>query len=244
MSESPKPTAGARDFRPGLARFVQQLTHDVRNDLAAVEVFATTASGSGDAALVKDALAEISATVGACGRRLAALRAAACLDVPTPQMLQMGVAAWMDGIQKHVEMHAAWPFVTWRSEGGSEGVLRSDPLLLAAILDELLANALRGAGGASKTPSIEVALLASADSVFVQVRQPMIECAAVKDVACLDFKDLRGPALSSTKHHYGFGLSAAALRAESIGAQLSVMVDPVGEGIPWFTAGLKLPLVV
>jgi light-regulated signal transduction histidine kinase (bacteriophytochrome) len=238
------PPAGARDFRPGLARFVHQLTHDLRNDLAAVEVFATTAAGSGDAALVGDALSEISATVAACGRRLAALRAAACLEFPAPQMVQMGVAGWMDGIRKHVEMHAASPFVAWRFEDASEGVLRSDPLLLAGILDELLANALRCAGGASKTPSIEVALLASADSVFVEIRQPIVERAAVNDVANLDFIHLQAPALSSTKHHYGFGLSAAALRAESIGAELSVSVDAVGGGVSWFTAMLKLPLTV
>jgi hypothetical protein len=150
----------------------------------------------------------------------------------------------MDGIRKHVEMHAASPFVTWRLEDASRAVLRSDPLLLAGILDELLANALRCAGGAAKSPSIQVALLASADAVFVEVRQPIVERAAVNDVAYLDFFHLQGPALSSTKHHYGFGLSAAALRAESIGAELSVSVDAVGEGVPWFTAVLKLPLTV
>lgn len=242
MNESSTPHPGVRYLRPGLARFVHQLTHDLRNDLAAVEVFATTASASGDLGLVQEALAEISATVAACGRRLAALRGTACLEIPVPQMLEMGVTAWIDGIRQHVDRHPAAPFVTWCSECVADGVLCSDPSLVAAIIDELLANALRCGRGASTAPWIQVELSVLESRLMVKVRQPIVDELAVTDVGGLDLRGVRVPALSATKHHYGFGLSAAVLRAEAVGAEISVAVDCFGNAGPWFTAVLKLPL--
>ncbi len=227
---------------PGLGRFVHQLTHDLRNDLAAVEVFATVASGSDDPAMVREALAEISAAVASCGRRLAGLRAAACPEIPSPQMVQMHVGAWIEGICKHVERHPAAPFVRWRVEDGVEGAVCSDPALVASILDELLSNALRFSGDLLRSPLIQVDLSMLSPWVLLRVRQPIVEEAVVADLGSLDFKGLEVPALSATKHHYGFGLSVAALRAAAAGAELSAFVEFSGGEYPWFTATLKLPL--
>ena len=234
--------AGPRHAPPGLARFVHQLTHDIRNDLAAVEVFATTAGSTEDTALIRDALAEISATVAACGRRLSALSAAACSDVPPTQMVQMGVAAWIEGVRKLVERNPAAPFVSLRSEGGDHGTMRSDPASVAAIVDELLGNALRGAGGASRSPSIEMSIIVSRSSFSVQVRQRVADALTLRDARTVCSMDVRVPSMASTKHRYGFGLSCAASRAEAIGAGLTVSVGPDSADEAWFTAVLVLPL--
>lgn len=243
MSDLSKPQRGSGQLRPGLARFVHQLTHDVRNDLAAVEVFAAAAAGSGDIALVRDALAEISASVAACGRRLAALRAAACLELPTPQMVRLGVESWMDGIRKHVERHPAAPFVTWHEPDDARGIVIADPAYLAFIIEELLTNALRFGGGASRKPPIEMHLKLVESWLQIRVSQPVMEVTAIEDWVSLDVAALREPMLSSTKHHYGFGLSAITLRAGALGADFSVLVEPSQGTEAQFTAVLKLPLM-
>ena len=235
-------SSGCQDV-PGVGRFVHQLTHDLRNDLAAVEVFAATALDLVPEGLAKEALREISSTVAACGRRLSALRAAACYEPEEVRLVQMSPEAWATGIRAHLKRHACGSCVSFSDMGLADGVVRADPAMVAAILDELLANASRYGGRGGDEREIAFRLAVVGDALQVRVRQPIRDARARVDIGHGVGSRIHEPFLSATRHHYGFGLSVAAQRASRMGGALSVQIDGTEGETPFFEAVLELPFV-
>jgi len=216
--ESPA-TASSAELQipmPTVARFVRQLSHDLRNHLNAAELQSAYLKEIAEDAEVKAEIVRLRTMLSEMGsslQKLTALLAPAKLN----EMTYDAKDFVEDLIAKvGMEFPAAAGDFEWNAEAAT-GVLNIDPQLLQQALLELVRNALSHGRGEGK---ISVAAGSSDGEFVVTITEP-------KSAFELPTERWGNEPFQTLKHgHYGLGLHRTRNIVEAHGGRFTAQFDP------------------
>jgi K+-sensing histidine kinase KdpD len=175
-------------------KFVRQLSHDLRNQLNAIELQgALVAELSSDPEL-KPEIQRLRELISQTGTTLQQLSVS--VGPPQPTRLQYEVAEFMDDLQQKIAR--TFPEeadkIKWQQPSG-DATLEIDPTLIEAAVVELFSNAVRDQRRAGQ---IEVSAEVRGSEFVFSLREPKRE--AIKDTAAWS-----APLRHVSHGHYGLG---------------------------------------
>ena len=199
-------------------RFIRQLTHDLRNDLNAIELQSAYMSElTQDQELTRE-FNRLRAIVSGLNSTLQQLsRAVGDIE---PNMITYPVAEFLTDMRNHIECNFPKENreITWDVQL-QDGTLNVDPQLLQEVFVELFANAFQHDRG--KGTVLAKATINDGQFLF-SVHEP-------KAVFSSDMKHWgREPLRKIRQRHYGLGLNRVRTIVEAHGGELRAQYDPDG----------------
>jgi K+-sensing histidine kinase KdpD len=199
-----------------LVQFVRQLSHDLRNNLNAVELQSAYISELAEDAELKNEIGRLREMVAQVGTNLQRLSAA--LAEVNPVFISYGAADFLTDLKQSVtdKLGDKAAKTTWDVQVGEAG-LKIDPQLLLQAFLELFTNAFQHQPGEG-TPAVKARI--ETDRLVFTLREP-------KTHFNLSTEDWgREPLRKVTQGHYGLGLSRARAILEAHKGKLTAQFDP------------------
>jgi signal transduction histidine kinase len=198
------------------ARFIRQLSHDLRNDLNAIELQSTYIGEleknqeiRGEIKRLREMVSGLAATLQQLSRAVGDVK---------PTLISYRAADLMQDLRKKIE--TVFPTqtaeITWEIEP-AHASLEVDPQLLQEVFTELFANAFRHDRGKGQ-------LLAKAKIDGGRFCFTLIEPKDGFELATQNWG--REPLRKITQRHYGLGLNRLRAIAEAHGGDLHAQYDP------------------
>ena len=210
-------------------RFIRQLSHDLRNDLNAIELqsayigeLATNEELQGEIKRLREMVARLASTLQSLSR--------AVEDVG-PTLITYRASDFIEDLRRNLEHHVPKQNaeINWDIELGN-AILNVDPQLLQEAFTELFANAFRHERG--KGPLVAAAKINKNRFLF-NLHEP-------KDRFDLPTQNWgREPIRKITQRHYGLGLNRVRAIVEAHGGELNAHYDP---NVSALITTLTLPL--
>ena len=208
---------------------MRQVSHDLRNQLNAVELQSAFIAELATDAEMKEEIKRLRKMVSECGSALQKLSTR--LNPPSPNLTPYGATEFAEDLQAKVgsefPKHAG--VVTWKFEAG-KAFLNVDPQLLQDALLELFRNAFEHlAEGAS----IDFIARTEGDNLVFTFYEPKPEFSLGTE------QWGREPLRHVNRGHYGLGLSRARTIVEGQGGKLEARYDSTGSKL---VTNITLPL--
>lgn len=199
-------------------RFIRQLTHDLRNDLNAIELQSAYMSEltqdqelTGEVNRLREIVSGLNSTLQQLSRAVGDIE---------PNMITYPVAEFLTDMRKHIECNFPKENreITWDVQL-QDGTLNVDPQLLQEVFVELFANAFQHDRG--KGTVLAKATINDGQFLF-SVHEP-------KAAFSSDMKHWgREPLRKIRQRHYGLGLNRVRTIVEAHGGELRAQYDPDG----------------
>jgi signal transduction histidine kinase len=195
--------------------FLRQLSHDVRNDLNAMDLLISYAEDLGAGEKAASALEQLHGAVRYGSQRM--VRISKAFQIPTPDRIPYPVDLLFEDLRDRLSVER--PELSHRLRwvfSGDPCLALLDPVLVLEAMTELLQNA--AAFSASEEP-VHVAAQGDGDGAFWRIEQS----------APLPLKGMpqwgMRPLESSRRAHYGLGLYRVRRILQSLGAKLNFSHD-------------------
>ena len=196
-------------------RFIRQLSHDLRNDLNAIELQSAYLS---ELATDEELKSEVKRLREVVSRMAASLQGLSRLvgDV-TPNLIAYRAADFMEDLCSHIErdLPKESAEISWDVQVG-EAMVNIDPQLLQEAVAELVTNAFRHDRGESAL--IATAKIENNEFTFALQEPKMRFASSVENWG-------REPLRSVGHRHYGLGLNRARAIVEAHGGKLLAEYD-------------------
>jgi K+-sensing histidine kinase KdpD len=209
-------------------RFIRQLSHDLRNDLNAIELQSAYISELAQDQELESEIKRLREVVSGLNSTLQRLSKAVG-DV-TPNMISYQSADFLADMRAQIDRNFPNDSdqITWQLK--VDGMLNVDPQMLQEMFVELFANAFRHDRGNGP-------LLASARIENGQLVFSLHEPKAGFDSATQNWG--REPLRNISQRHYGLGLNRVRAIIEAHGGELQAQYDPKASAL---VSTVKLPL--
>jgi signal transduction histidine kinase len=210
-------------------RFIRQLTHDLRNDLNAIELQSAYISELEKNEEFKNELKRLREMVSGLASTLQRLSRA--VGEFSPTKIPYRAADFMEDLRAKIDhdLPTESAEITWNIQPG-DGMLNIDPQLLQEAFTEFFANAFRHDRG--KGPLLVNAKIDNNRFLFT-----LHEPKAHFDLPTQNWG--REPLRKINLRHYGLGLNRARAIVEAHGGELHAQYDPK---VPALITTLTLPL--
>ena len=208
---------------------MRQVSHDLRNQLNAVELQSAFLAELATDAEMKDEVKRLRQMVSECGSALQKLSVR--LNPPTPNFTPYPAAEFIDDLKTKLgsEFPKQAGALSWKSEV-RQGSLNVDPQLLQDALVELFRNAFEHlAEGAS----LDFNARTESDSLVLTLHEPKPQFSLATEHWG------REPLRHVNRGHYGLGLNRARIIIEGHGGKLQARYDPTGQKL---VTDITLPL--
>jgi len=211
------------------SHFIRQLSHDLRNDLNAIELQSTYISELEKTEELKGEIKRLRQMVSNLASTLQHLSRAVGEIAPNP--IPYRASDFIEDLRSHIEhdLPKESAEITWDIQLG-DAMLNIDPQLLQEVFSELITNAFLHDRG--KGPIIAAAKIADARFLFT-FHEPKSRF----DSPTQNWG--REPLRKTTQRHYGLGLNRARAIVEAHGGKLHAQYDP---NISALITTLTLPL--
>ena len=208
--------------------FVRQLSHDLRNDLNAIELQSAYISELAQDQELQSEIKRLHEVVAGLNSTLQRLSRA--VGEVTPNMISYGSADFLADVSAQIDRNFSNESdqITWDVK--VDGMLNVDPQMLQEVFTELFANAFRHDRGNGL-------LLASARIENDQLVFSLHEPKAGFDSNTQNWG--REPLRNISQRHYGLGLSRVRAIIEAHGGELQAHYDPKASAL---VSTVKLPL--
>jgi K+-sensing histidine kinase KdpD len=195
--------------------FLRQLSHDVRNDLNAMDLLISYAEDLGAGEKAGAVLEQLHGAIRYGSQRM--VRIARALQVPSPDCIPYPVDLLCEDLKDRlsVERPELSGRLRWAFSGNPILVLL-DPVLVLEAMTELLQNA---AAFSSQDEPVQVVLDTAEEGVFWRITQ-----SAPLPLKGMHHWGLR-PLESSRRSHYGLGLYRVRRVLQALGASLRFFHD-------------------
>ena len=202
-------------------RFIRQLSHDLRNDLNAIELQSTYISELEKTEELKGEIKRLRQMVSNLASTLQHLSRAVGEIAPNP--IPYRASDFIEDLRSHIEhdLPKESAEITWDIQLG-DAMLNIDPQLLQEVFSELITNAFLHDRG--KGPIIAAAKIADARFLFT-FHEPKSRF----DSPTQNWG--REPLRKTTQRHYGLGLNRARAIVEAHGGKLHAQYDPNGSAL-------------
>jgi K+-sensing histidine kinase KdpD len=197
-------------------RFIRQISHDLRNDLNAIELQSAYIGElekneelQGEIKRLREMVSRLAATLQQLSRDVGNVK---------PSLISYRAPDLIEDLRKKIDQDLPKQKneITWEIQGG-HAVLNVDPQLLQEVFTELFANAFRHDRG--KGPLLAKAKIDNNQFLFA-LHEP-------KDHFELPTQNWgREPIRKITLRHYGLGLNRARVILEAHGGKLHAHYDP------------------
>ncbi len=211
------------------SHFIRQLSHDLRNDLNAIELQSTYISELEKTEELKGEIKRLRQMVSNLASTLQHLSRAVGEIAPNP--IPYRASDFIEDLRSHIEhdLPKESAEITWDIQLG-DAMLNIDPQLLQEVFSELITNAFLHDRG--KGPIIAAAKIADARFLFT-FHEPKSRF----DSPTQNWG--REPLRKTTQRHYGLGLNRARAIVEAHGGKLHAQYDP---NVSALITTLTLPL--
>jgi len=211
------------------SHFIRQLSHDLRNDLNAIELQSTYISELEKTEELKGEIKRLRQMVSNLASTLQHLSKAVGEIAPNP--IPYRASDFIEDLRSHIEhdLPKESAEITWDIQLG-DAMLNIDPQLLQEVFSELITNAFLHDRG--KGPIIAAAKIADARFLFT-FHEPKSRF----DSPTQNWG--REPLRKTTQRHYGLGLNRARAIVEAHGGKLHAQYDP---NVSALITTLTLPL--
>ena len=211
------------------SHFIRQLSHDLRNDLNAIELQSTYISELEKTEELKGEIKRLRQMVSNLASTLQHLSRAVGEIAPNP--IPYRASDFIEDLRSHIEhdLPKESAEITWDIQLG-DAMLNIDPHLLQEVFSELITNAFLHDRG--KGPIIAAAKIADARFLFT-FHEPKSRF----DSPTQNWG--REPLRKTTQRHYGLGLNRARAIVEAHGGKLHAQYDP---NVSALITTLTLPL--
>ncbi len=208
--------------------FVRQLSHDLRNDLNAIELQSAYISELAQDQELQSEIKRLREVVSGLNSTLQRLSKA--VEDVTPNMISYRSADLMADMRAQIDRNFPNDSdqITWQIK--VEGMLNVDPQMLQEVFTELFANAFRHDRGNGP-------LLASAGIENDQLVFSLHEPKAGFDSTTQNWG--REPLRNISQRHYGLGLNRVRAIIEAHGGELRAQYDPKASAL---VSRVELPL--
>ena len=198
------------------SHFIRQLSHDLRNDLNAIELQSTYISELEKTEELKGEIKRLRQMVSNLASTLQHLSRAVGEIAPNP--IPYRASDFIEDLRSHIEhdLPKESAEITWDIQLG-DAMLNIDPQLLQEVFSELITNAFLHDRG--KGPIIAAAKIADARFLFT-FHEPKSRF----DSPMQNWG--REPLRKITLRHYGLGLNRARAIVEAHGGKLHAQYDP------------------
>jgi len=198
------------------SHFIRQLSHDLRNDLNAIELQSTYISELEKTEELKGEIKRLRQMVSNLASTLQHLSRAVGEIAPNP--IPYRASDFIEDLRSHIEhdLPKESAEITWDIQLG-DAMLNIDPQLLQEVFSELITNAFRHDRG--KGPIMAAAKIADARFLFT-FHEPKSRF----DSPTQNWG--REPLRKITLRHYGLGLNRARAIVEAHGGKLHAQYDP------------------
>ena len=198
------------------SHFIRQLSHDLRNDLNAIELQSTYISELEKTEELKGEIKRLRQMVSNLASTLQHLSKAVGEIAPNP--IPYRASDFIEDLRSHIEhdLPKESAEITWDIQLG-DAMLNIDPQLLQEVFSELITNAFLHDRG--KGPIIAAAKIADARFLFT-FHEPKSRF----DSPTQNWG--REPLRKTTQRHYGLGLNRARAIVEAHGGKLHAQYDP------------------
>ena len=196
-------------------RFIRQLSHDLRNDLNAIELqsaylneLETNEESKTEIKRLREIVSGLAAALQGLSRLVGDVR---------PNLIAYRAADFLEDLRSHIERSLARESaeITWDVQPG-EAMLNIDPQLLQEAFMELVTNAFRH--GRAQGQLIATSEIKNNEFVFT-LQEP--KTGGVSSVDNWGLEPLR----NISARHYGLGLNRARAIVEAHGGELSARYD-------------------
>ena len=203
------------------SHFIRQLSHDLRNDLNAIELQSTYISELEKTEELKGEIKRLRQMVSNLASTLQHLSRAVGEIAPNP--IPYRASDFIEDLRSHIEhdLPKESAEITWDIQLG-DAMLNIDPQLLQEVFSELITNAFLHDRG--KGPIIAAAKIADARFLFT-FHEPKSRF----DSPTQNWG--REPLRKTTQRHYGLGLNRARAIVEAHGGKLHAQYDPNGSAL-------------
>ena len=222
-----------RESNASLESFARQIGHDLRNPLTAVTGFielAATSPELDDAPEARDALTRADAAARRMNAMIADVLDFARLGGAQPRREHLAVEPLITSVLD--DLHGAISATGARVQVDASGVVVGDATLLGALLQNLVANAIKFSGASGVTPQIEIRAVTDDDGLRLTVDDngPGIPVADRNRVFGLME---RGAA--SDVAGFGIGLATCQRIVDAHAGRIGIDVSPLGGARLWLT---------
>jgi signal transduction histidine kinase len=209
-------------------RFVRQLSHDLRNDLNAIELQSTYISElmqdqelQSEAKRLREIVSGMNSTLQQLSRTVGEI---------TPNMIPYRAAEFLEDMRTKIDhdFPNEREQITWSLQ--VDGILNVDPQLFQEVFTEIFANAFRH--GRGKGPLLVRARIEN-DRLLFSLHEPKVAF----DSATQNWG--REPLRNISQRHYGLGLNRVRAIIEAHGGELQVLYDAKASRL---VSTLTLPL--
>lgn len=196
--------------------FLRQLSHDVRNDLNAMDLLISYAEDLGAGEKARDALEQLHGAIRYGAQRM--VRISRAFQRPVPESIPYPVDLLFEDLRDRLSVERPelsgrlhWVYV------GKPCRALLDPVLALEAMTELLQNA---AAFSPQDAPVQVAAQGDAGGAFWRIEQSAPE--PLKGMRQWGMRPLE----SSRRSHYGLGLFRARQIVDALGATLAFTHDP------------------
>ena len=203
------------------SHFIRQLSHDLRNDLNAIELQSTYISELERTEELKGEIKRLREMVSSLASTLKRLSRA--VDEIAPNPIPYPASDFIEDLRSYIQhdLPKESAEITWDVQLG-DAMLNIDPQLLQEVFSELITNAFLHDRG--KGPIIAAAKIADARFLFT-FHEPKSRF----DSPTQNWG--REPLRKTTQRHYGLGLNRARAIVEAHGGKLHAQYDPNGSAL-------------
>jgi K+-sensing histidine kinase KdpD len=200
---------------PDIVKFVRQLSHDIRNNLNAVELQSAYLAEIAEEDEIKTEIQRLRQMISEIGTSLQRLTAG--LAQSTPRVVEYRAADFMEDLRQKIsnDFGENAAKISWSLELKDQS-LRVDPLLAQQAFLELFANAFQHE---RNVKSIEAKAYTTGDRFIFELREPK----AKFEGSAANWG--RQPLRNVSQGHYGLGLHRARAVVEAHGGELDAEYD-------------------
>lgn len=198
-----------------VVRFMRQVSHDLRNQLNAVELQSAFLSELATDGELKDEIRRLRKMVSECGAALQKLSVR--LNPPSPNIMSYGASDLIEDLKVKVsgEFPGQASSITWKMESGKESVAVDPQLLQDAVL-EVVRNAVEHQ---VEGASLDFIATTEGDNLVITLHEPKTEFTLGTE------QWGREPLHHVNRGHYGLGLNRARTIIEGQGGKLQARYD-------------------
>lgn len=205
-----------------VARFVRQLSHDLRNHLNAAELQSAYVGEIATDQEIKNEVKRLRGMLGELGTILQKL--AADMAPAHPNLMPYRAADFLEDLRRKMESTAkqqAVPVIAWDVQVGA-AVVELDPQLSIVVMQELLTNAARFGSENAVTVQATIDATKSLVLTLIEPKESFESATAAWG---------REPLRHVSQGHYGLGLNRARMIVESQGGRFETHYDQAGKNL-------------